>query len=161
MHRIIGMALGLTALVSALQAGADQLPKTGSISFHTGWKAVGEAVEVADQRMQGHGSLMGATFNDKGSGPLHRGPASCFYVFFAVEGSGKNKGFCTFSDADGDRIFTDFTGASTSDGRGTGTNQIVGGTGKYSGIQGSGPWSCQYASANQSSCVQRLDYRLP
>jgi hypothetical protein len=140
---------------------ADQLPKSGTISYHTAWKDVGDAQTVADKRMQGAGSVMGATFNDKGSGPLHRGPATCYYTFFAVDGNGKTKGYCTFSDADGDRIFTDFTGTTTPDGKGTGINEIAGGTGKYAGIQGRGPWNCQYASANQSTCTQQLEYRLP
>ena len=153
-------AICFAAFCAAISA--QQLPKSGSISIHTGWKDVGEAIEVAEKRMQGHGSVMGINFNDKGSGPLHLGPATCFYAFFAVDGNGKTKGYCAFSDADGDKIFTDFTGSTTPDGQGNGINEIAGGTGKYSGIQGNGPWKCKYASANgHLGCTQRFDYRLP
>jgi hypothetical protein len=48
-----------------------------------------------------------------------------------------NKGYCAFGDADGDRIFTDWDGNAVE-----GTNHIAGGTGKYRGITGSGPWKC-------------------
>jgi hypothetical protein len=144
-----------------ITANAQQLPKSGSISFHTGWKATGEALTVADKHMQGHGSVVGVTFNDKGAGPLHLGSAECFYTFFVVDGRGKNKGFCAFGDADGDRIFTDWYGTVSPDGD-QGTNEIAGGTGKYAGIQGSGPWKCKDAGTNGAlQCAQRLDYRLP
>ena len=160
--------LGIAATIGLAMAGmydtaaAQQLPKSGTISWHTGWKDTGSAIEAADKRMQGQGIVTGVTFNDKGAGPLHLGPASCSYTFFAVEGTGKNKGFCTFSDADGDRIFTDFTGGFAPDGQGNGVNEIMGGTGKYVGIQGSGPWKCKYIGKNgELQCTQRLDYRLP
>lgn len=64
-------------------------------------------------------------------------------------------------DADGDRIFTDFTGNIGSDGA-NGTNVISGGTGKYAGASGSGPWKCKFPGANvELQCAQRLHYRLP
>jgi hypothetical protein len=167
MKRTLAMPKGLafcTALAVAVSCGAanaQQLAKSGSISFHTGWKDTGEALTVADKHMQGHGSVVGVTFNDKGSGPLHFGPAECFYTFFVVDGRGKNKGFCAFGDADGDRIFTDWHGTVNSDHEES-TNEIVGGTGKYAGIQGSGPWQCKGAGQNSETlCTQRLDYRLP
>jgi hypothetical protein len=76
--------------------------------------------------------------------------------------TGGNKGFCAFGDTDGDRIFTEFTGNFTPEAGGTGTNEIVGGTGKYAGIEGSGPWKCKPSGGNgEVQCAQRLDYRLP
>jgi len=143
-------------------AAADTLPKAGSFSWHTGWKAAGSPpFTVADKQMMGSGGVTGVTFNDKGAGPLHGGPANCFDAWYMVDGRGKDKGFCTFSDADGDRIVTEFTGDLSAEG-GTGTNVIVGGTGKYSGITGSGPWKCKWAGGNgELACNQRLDYKLP
>ena len=162
LRKICGTMGWTLAVLFATTLSAQQLPKSGTISFHTGWKDVGEAREVADKRMQGHGSVVGVTFNDKGAGPLHLGPASCFYTFFGIEGNSKQKGFCTFSDADGDRIFTDFTGTGAPDGQGNGINEIAGGTGKYAGIQGRGPWKCGYAGSNgELHCAQKLEYRLP
>lgn len=141
---------------------AQQLPKSGSIDFHTGWKFVGEVLTVADKHMQGHGSVVGVTFNDKGTGPLHLGPANCFDTFFVIDGQGKNKGYCAFGDTDGDRIFTDFTGNFVPGAGGNGINQIAGGTGKYAGITGSGPWKCKPSGTNgEIQCAQRLDYKLP
>src|SRR4051794_39582982 len=118
---------------------ADDLPKSGTISIHTGWKVVAEPINVADKIVQGHGNVVGVSFNDKGSGPLHGGPAICFFAFFASDGGDISKGYCAFGDVDGDRIFTDWEG----DNNGTvnqGVNRIVGGTGKYKGTTGGGPW---------------------
>lgn len=162
MSKALAGLSGVLMIALCAGAGAQQLPKSGSFNIHTGWKDTGVALEVADKRMQGQGMVTGVTFNDKGSGPLHTGPANCSYTFMVVEGAGKSKGFCTFSDADGDRIFTDFTGINKPDGQASGTNEIVGGTGKYAGIQGSGPWKCTYVGRNgESHCAQRFDYRLP
>lgn len=158
MHKAIAVFIvGGSFAIFCDATGAQQLPKSGSINIHTGWKVTGEALEVAEKRMQGHGTGIGTSFNDKGSGPLHAGPATCFYTFFAVEGGVKNKGYCAFGDADGDRIFTDWHGEGTE-----GINMIVGGTGKYAGIQGSGPWKSKDVGPNgQLYTTQRFDYRLP
>ncbi|HWQ37704.1 MAG TPA: hypothetical protein VNM24_03705 [Burkholderiales bacterium] len=141
--------------------GAQQLPKSGRISFHTGFKAEGHPSTVADKHVQGHGTAIGVTFNDGGAGSLHGGPATCFFTFFVIDGHGKSKGFCAFGDADGDRIFTDWHGREFPGG-GEGINEIAGGTGKYAGIQGRGPWNCKFIGANgELHCSQHFDYRLP
>ena len=148
---------GLSLATLCTAPNAQDLPKSGSINIHTGWKLAGEQVDVAQKLVQGHGSVVGASFNDKGSGPLHGGPATCFYTFFATESGTKNKGYCAFGDADGDRIFTDWSGTGDE-----GINQIAGGTGKYAGIKGSGPWKCKTAGPNgQYPCTQQFNYQLP
>jgi len=153
----IAVVAGIVFAVPCGIAAGQALPKSGSISWHTGWRNVGETMEVAKGRVQGHGSVIGTSFNDQGAGPLHRGPAECVYTFFSTEGGGPSKGYCAFGDADGDRIFTDWTGEG-----GTGTNVIVGGTGKYVGITGSGPWTGSPNGAHGGwVTVQRLDYKLP
>ena len=157
-YALASWLVGLSLVAFYGDAAAQGLPKSGSISWHTGWRSVGEAFEVAKGRVEGHGSVIGTSFNDKGSGPLHRGPAECVYTFLTIDGVGPSKGYCAFGDADGDRIFTDWTGEGSS-----GTNVIVGGTGKYSGITGSGPWTGSAPTGTHGGWVtmQRLDYKLP
>lgn len=152
---------GLSFATFCTAAGAQQLPKSGSFDTQTGWKGTGDAFEVAEKRMLGGGNVIGMIFNLKGSGPLHAGPATCFYTFFVVDGSAKNKGFCSFGDADGDLIFTDFHGASAGEGM-EGINNIVGGTGKYAGIQGSGTWKHKDIGTHGNAYTrQHFEYRLP
>jgi hypothetical protein len=152
-------ALSLAALCTA--ATAQNLPKSGTINIHTGWRASGDTVTVAENHMQGHGTVSGSAFNENGSGPLHLGPANCFYSFFLVDGSSKAKGYCAFGDRDGDRLFTDWEGIDGAGGA-KGINTIIGGTGKYAGIKGSGQYNCEPGSANgEMACKQTFNYRLP
>jgi hypothetical protein len=160
-HPTIARATAVVLTTLAMAAGAQQLPKSGTINFHTGWKATSDVVTVAEKHIRGNGHVAGITFNDRGSGPLHLGPANCFDTFYVIDGNGPDRGICAFGDPDGDRIFTDFKGTIGPDGA-SGINEITGGTGKYSGISGSGPWKCKFAGANgELQCAQRLDYRLP
>ena len=154
------LLLSATALTSGI--AAEPLPRSGSISVHSGYMVVGESVNVGEKHAQGHGNNRGITFNDKGSGPLHLGPTDCFYTFDTAGDRTKVKGYCTFGDTDGDRIFTDFAGAFQPDGHVEGTHDVDGGTGKYAGIQGTMMFKCKYSGSNgELECIQRLDYRLP
>ena len=151
------LTLSVSVFAAIGHASAQSLPKTGSINWHTGWRSTGDVLEVGKGRLQGHGSVVGTTFNDSGSGPLHHGIAECVYVFSSSDGVGPLKGYCAFGDSDGDRIFTEFTGEGAA-----GTNVIMGGTGKYSGISGRGPWtSFSRGGHGGLGTTQRLDYRLP
>ena len=163
MSKALGFFLAGFCLVAfCATANAADLPKTGTINWHTGFMVVGDAVTVAEGHMQGHGKVIGSTFNNNGSGPLHLGGAECFYTFFSIDGKGTNQGYCAFGDADGDRIFTDFTGKVGLPDGDEGINVIAGGTGKYAGISGSGPWKCNPAGTNGGlQCRQSLDYKLP
>ena len=47
-------------------------------------------------------------------------------------------------------------------GKGTLNRIITGGTGKYAGITGSGPWKCtDVGKAGENFCNQSLTYQLP
>jgi hypothetical protein len=85
---------------------AQQLPKSGSISVHSGYWAVGESVNVGEKTVQGHGNNRGIAFNDKGSGPLHLGPTDCFYTFSTIADHTKVKGYCTFSELESNALAT-------------------------------------------------------
>lgn len=160
--RAVAAVLAGAAAISGGLVHSQQLPRSGSIEFHTGWKFTGEVHKPAEDHVMGHGTVAGITFSNKGSGPLHLGPANCFDTFALVQGRGSNKGYCAFGDPDGDRIFTSFTGELVPEGGGNGTNEITGGTGKYKGITGSGPWKCKPMGGNgEVQCAQRLDYKLP
>lgn len=152
--------LALAGILAPLctAAIAEQLPKSGTINVHVGYKVSAETMEVADKRIQGHGSSLGVSFNDRGVGPLHEGPVACVWSFFVTD---KNKGYCTFGDPDNDRMFVDFRGDSLEGGP-RGVLELVGGTGKYASIQGDGKWSCRNVGPNgQQVCMLQFNYRLP
>ena len=130
--------------------------KSGKFDFHTGWSFKPDVVTISDNHIIGSGKALGATFNDKGEGFLHNGEGACVVSFEVKDGKGENKGYCTWSDADGDHIFTSFVGDTVQ-----GENTITGGTGKYTGITGNGPWVCKNFANGASSCKQSLSYKLP
>lgn len=155
-------ALSLASAMFCGSAAAEPLAKSGSISVHSGYMVVAEVVTVAEKVFQGHGNNRGITFNDKGSGPLHLGPTDCFTAFSTIGDNARVKGYCSFGDADGDRIFTDYKGALQPNGYYEGDHVVDGGTGKYAGIQGTMTFKCKFSGKNgELECIQRLDYRLP
>lgn len=142
--------------------GAQELPKSGTFTVQSGWKTTGDTVQIDEGHIYGHGNFWGVVFNDKGSGPLHRGPVSCPYSVEVVNGVLSAQGKCAWSDVDGDKIFTDWTGSMPPNSKLEGLNQITGGTGKYAGIKGRAPFQCiGLNGSGQWACTQQFTYRLP
>jgi hypothetical protein len=156
---VVGVALG--AFGTATQALAADLPKSGSFDLQTGLKGIGEATQVAEKHILAAGKFWGVSFNTSGSGPLHMSPAVCTYASEVIETAGTVRGNCAWTDPDGDGIFSEFSGHFTAMVGGSGLSTITSGTGKYSGIQGKGPYTCKTLNANgQSICTQHFDYQL-
>ncbi len=133
-----------------------------SMSWHTGFSCADmTTAETAKGVYQGAGVCQGVTFNDKGSGMMHEGEGQCFFSFDTVTST--NKGYCAWGDPDGDRIFTSFSGdIGNPNAYDNGINTITGGTGKYEGITGSGPWACNNTLPQGGLvCRQSFNYKLP
>ena len=117
MHTHIGMvsatALTLTtALALGSAAIAADLPQSGSIKVHRGWKSVGEVVQVGENHVFGTGNYWGVTFNDAGSGPLNGGAAVCSYTLELTNGAGPVQGACAWGDSDY-RVWANHSGAAS------------------------------------------------
>jgi hypothetical protein len=155
-------AIGLTfALAFGPPVIAADLPQSGSFKLHSGWKGVGEVVPVEKDHVYGGGLFYGVTFNDAGSGPLHNGAGICNYALELMSGAGPVEGSCTWSDSDGDKIFTNYTGKLAASGAFSGMNQITGGTGKFRGIQGKVPEQCTALNdQSQYACTEQFEYSL-
>jgi hypothetical protein len=122
-----------------------------------------EVVQLGDNHVFGTGNFWGVTFNDAGSGPLHKGAVVCPYTLELMNGSGPFQGSCAWSDGGGDggKIFTSYTGKIAASGPLDGALKITGGTGKFKGIQGQGSFQCTTLNdKGQYSCVQQFDYSL-
>jgi hypothetical protein len=156
------MMSGISFATYCVVANGQQLPKSGTFTIHGGWKSVGDTTQAAEGRTYGFGSFWGVVFNDKGSGPLHSGPGVCPYTFEIVNGAMTAQGQCSWSDGDGDKIFTDWTGSMPANSSFDGLHKITGGTGKYAGVQGKAPFVCKALNANgQWACTQQFEYQLP
>ena len=146
----------ISVIFSLILISMNLHAKSGKFDFHTGWSIKADVMTISENHIIGSAKALGVTFNDKGEGFLHNGEGACMVTFEVKDGKGENKGYCTWSDADGDHIFTSFVGDTTK-----GTNTITGGTGKYTGITGSGPWACKDFPSGANSCKQSLSYKLP
>jgi hypothetical protein len=159
---LIAVMSGVSFAAYCTAPSAQQLPKSGTFTVQSGWKANGETTQVAEGRIYGFGSFWGVVFNDKGAGPLHWGPVVCPYTLEVINGALSAQGQCSWSDADGDKIFTDWTGSMPPNAQFDGLNKITGGTGKFTGIQGKAPFHCKALNASgQYACTQQFEYRLP
>ena len=163
MHKTLAVLLsGLSLAMFCGALAAQQLPKSGTISVNSGWKANGETMQVGEGRVFGWGGFYGVTFNTRGSGPLHMGTAVCSYTLDLTAGAGPGNGNCAWTDADGDKIYTVYSGMLATSGVFDGVNQFLGGTGKFSGVTGKAPFQCKALSTQgHFGCSQQFEYRLP
>jgi hypothetical protein len=151
-----------TALALGPAAIATDLPQSRSLSLHSGWKGVGEVVQVGENHIFGAGNFWGVTFNDAGRGPLHKGAVVCPYTLELMNGAGPAQRLCAWGDSDGDKFFTSWTGKVATSGALAGILKVTGGTGKFKGIQGTGAFQCNALNdKNQYSCTQQFHYSLP
>src|SRR5262245_15898304 len=86
----------------------------------------------SQHRPPGTGSIVdetGITRNVKGEGPFHDMSVRCLFHWSVVEGTNHLTGSCVETDKDGDNVFTTFDDKN---------HYLMGGTGKYKGITGTG-----------------------
>ena len=62
MLSIIALMLGIAPVMAA------DLPQSGSFKIHSGWKAIGETIQVAENHTLGTGNFWGITYNESGGG---------------------------------------------------------------------------------------------
>lgn len=138
---------------------AENLPTSGSINIQSIFKA-GAPIKFNDD--YSHNTVTGVTFNQTGNGLLHLGKVACSVSTFTRKDIDKSIGFCTFEDKDGDNIFVQYTGINNKKNEFSGTNDIMGGTGKFEGIHGNGRVAC--TNTNKKSefpCTETFAYQLP
>jgi len=150
------LAIGLTMPVVA----AEPLAKSGSFKTQGGFKAIQETMQVGEKHSYSHGVVWGVVSG--ASDPLRVGTAMCPYINEVIGDTITFQGKCVWSDTDGDKIFTEWSGKfSASTGAGDGPQSITGGTGKFGGIQGTAPFQCQALNdKGQFNCSQQWSYQL-
>jgi hypothetical protein len=159
---LFAFTLGSAMTFGAAAIAAD-LPQSGTIKIHSDSKVNVQATEVGDKHIMASANAWGVTHNDLGSGPLNMGAWFCAFSFENVNGPPNYSGSCAFGDAGGaDKILITFTGKGNDIGGDQGTGTIIGGIGKYAGIDGKMVWQCHSVDATQglTACTQQFDYRL-
>jgi hypothetical protein len=153
------LTAGLVVPAAAQQA--TDLPKSGSIKFHLGYKSIQDTTQVADKHNFNAGTSWGVTYNDAGSGPLHMGTFVCKFASEAIEGAGTFHGKCAWSESDSDKIFTEGNAKFSPTTGFAGSGLITGGIGRFAGIEGKDSYECKGLNAmGQGVCSVQLDYEL-
>jgi hypothetical protein len=136
-HRL--WTIAVLALLSFSVHAADT-PKEGAESFTAFWVATTANTMQQGNRLFIVYEIDGVTRNDAGSLILNNFGQRCVGLVEISEGNVQDDlGTCTYTDRDGDHIFAPYSGGK-GDGKGGhhATIKLAGGTGKFSGITGSG-----------------------
>src|SRR5262249_24403032 len=144
---LVTSIIGVLCVGSAIPVIAQQktdVSSSGSFMLHSGWKTLGETIQVAPDHVSGSGNFWGVTYNDGGTGPLHNGAAVCTYTLDTIKGAGTAQGTCAWGDVDGDKIFTSYSGNISPSGSLEGMNKITGVTAKLNAFQGQPPSHCKF-----------------
>ena len=158
--------IALAVIGFATSAEAQELAKSGKF---TGKYASHQVPEVAQtyELEKGHlfflGRSHGVFLNDVADGFLDKTEVTCALVNEIVDGVATAiNGHCIVTDKDGDKIFTAYEGKGSAPGIIAGTNQLRGGTGKFTGIQGNNTFHVTAIGKTLSSwIVWDGEYRLP
>ena len=154
-----------TIFAVALLSAPAAAQKTGTYTGKWGFQGVGQTYEIGKGHVFFVGMFHGVFFNDVAGGFLDKTEWTCPGVNDIVDGvSASAHGYCIATDKDGDKVFVQWQEVKgTGPGAGTGTNQLTGGTGKFSGVQGHSAWHYN-GIGNTTGYVTVLDsgdWRLP
>jgi hypothetical protein len=147
-------------------AEAQQLPKSGK---YTGKFAAHQVPEVAQtyELEKGHvfilGRAQGVFLNDVADGFLDKTEVTCALVDDVVDGIlATGHGHCVIADKDGDKAFSVFQGKGSAPGIIAGDFQWTGGTGKFTGIQGTNTYHVTAIGKTRAAwIVWEGEWRLP
>jgi hypothetical protein len=138
-------------------------------SVTTSYYGTSKELPLGPDRMYGTMETFGVTVSDTGEGLFHNATMRCILARFVEKGSWQGEGYCTYTLKDGEKVFI----RATLDGKiGTppppskGTAEMIGGTGKYSGIQGRTEFTSYFVRPSAEGILQsynksKIIYRLP
>jgi len=137
-----GVALSLFVFSPPLDA-AEPFARTGSakIAAYTVCRALSE-IDMEKVGSNSSSDCVGIVKNREGGKTFDNLSIRCLEESTARTDGYKFNGTCVETDADGDKIFMTYEGPES------GPLSLIGGTGKYAGVEGSGTWSVTDAPGN-------------
>jgi hypothetical protein len=167
----------VTAGLLVMGAGSSAFGEEETVQAIAPWQGSGQAFAVAPEKVMILGEYTGILYVQAKTGALDAALMQCpaVQVLDTNPRRGEASGHCTFTDGDGDAVYSEWkcTGAV---GACAGELTITGGTGKFTGISGGGPMVVRAAlaetAANASSGAvirgavglaiwPELKYRIP
>lgn len=115
-----------------------QISKEGTVSILTFSNSTLKFLSMGQERVHVTYEAFGLTLSDTGEGLFHNASMRCIGANHAVNGAfDDDSGFCVYTHPDGDQIFATYKATGKVGVGSRGTAIIVGGTGNFTGIQGS------------------------
>ena len=133
------MALMITTVLSICAVSvAAEMAKEGTLSGTVTYAGAHKIIPLDKQNFVLVYENMGVRVSDTGKGPFHGMSTLNVGVMYFENGVGRLRGYIFNTDKDGDKVIMELTEeASRLGGKPTsGTAKIIGGTGKFKGIQG-------------------------
>ena len=148
-----------TILMIILFAGAlagkvfcEEIPKEGSWTGKNYFTGTSKVLAMGQERLQLNYEGSGVFVNDSGKGIVHLASFYALGTMHAVKGVFEETGFLVMTATDGDKIYGTYKSSGTFGKPVNATYTWVGGTGKYTGIEGSGEFT-RYALQNATEVV--------
>jgi hypothetical protein len=139
-----------------------EVKSSSKVTLHSAYKGVGTLTNVTPNRTHWGGIYWGHSFNDSMSGFLHKAVWNCPAAADIADGQVTFKGYCTLTDADGNKVFGDWSGSGPLTGEITGRLKMTGGSRRYATIKGSLDFQCKgVGTDDQLFCTQQVEYELP
>jgi hypothetical protein len=142
MKKITLALLSFLVIIAAFGSAQAQIPKEGSSSYIIGYSGTYKTVAMGQERIQITYEVLGVIVSDASDCILQNTSVRCVGSYHVIKGAYEDdSGFCVCTRPDGDQLFTSYKASGRLGGVGKGTVTYVGGTGKFTGIQGSGEFT--------------------
>ena len=163
-----GAILIIMLFMGALTGNAfcEEIPKEGSQIGKNYFTGTSKVLAMGEERLQMNYEGSGVFVDDLGKGFMHLAAIYAIGTMHAVKGVFEETGFMVLTATDGDKIYATYKSSGTFGKPANGTWTWVGGTGKYTGIEGSGEFE-RYALQNAtegvftSTSITSGNYKLP
>ncbi len=139
-------------------------------SVTTSYYGTSKAFPLGPDRIYMTWESFGVLVSDTGEGLFHNATIRCMGANLAEKGSWEGEGYCAYTLKDGEKVFISFKMGGK---LGTpilppsqGAAKMIGGTGKYSGIEGRTEYTSYYLRPSAEGIAQnynkaKIIYKLP
>ena len=157
---LVSMLLVLFAFVAFVPVSTAEMVKEGTGSGTTIYSTTMTVVPLDKDRQAMIYEAIGANISDTGEGPFHNMSTRNIGVICYDKGVGKLRGYMVMTAPDGDKVLCELNEDKTlpPPNPNTGTGKFIGGTGKYTGIEGTVEYTRYYARPAKEGTSQGISH---
>jgi len=135
---ILISVLALAVMVAFVPIANAEMAKEGSLDGTVTYAGKHKIIPLDKDRFVIKYENFGVRVSASGGGPFHGMSTRNTGVIYFENGVGKTRGYIIYTDKDGDKVIMELNedAAQMAPKPSSGTGEIIGGTGKFEGIQG-------------------------